>query len=262
MDRSLTTFAKLVLLGAGGLAAIAGPVLYLFPNDTAFYFAWTIKHPLTPVFMGASYFSGIGIFFVIRENRWSLARVQLPAILTFAVTMLIATLLHIPIFNWSHPVAWAWLAVYVLSPIGAGLVIARGEKNHQMPMDEKKRLPVTFKPVMTVLSVTVGLIGLALFLVPGQFSAYWAWTLTDLTSRVLGGWYLSSAALQWMLSRQSTLRTSRVGLLANILVSSLLLLGALVHFDEMNGALASIWGYIAINVVLGGYSLYVWLDSK
>ena len=52
MDKSLSVPVQLLLIGAGGLAVIAGPVLYLLPHDTAKYFAWTIKHPLTPVFMG------------------------------------------------------------------------------------------------------------------------------------------------------------------------------------------------------------------
>src|SRR5688500_2150232 len=117
MDKQLSSFAKLVLLGAGGLAIVAGPILYLFPNDTGTYFAWTIQHPLTPVFMGASYFAGIGNLIGVWENRWSLARVQLPAILMFTVTMLLATVLHLSIFNWSHPVAWAWQGGLVVSTL-------------------------------------------------------------------------------------------------------------------------------------------------
>ncbi len=74
MDKPLSYFAKLVLLGAGGLAVVAGPVLYFFPEDTASYFAWTIQHPLTPVFMGAAYFAGIGNLLAVRVDRWSLAR--------------------------------------------------------------------------------------------------------------------------------------------------------------------------------------------
>src|SRR5438445_3876443 len=113
VDKPLSLFAKLLLISAGGLAVLAGPVLFLFPNDTASYFAWTIKHPLTPVFMGANYFGGIGAVWAMRTNRWSIARVLLPGIFVFGTTQLVATLLNVPIFNWQHPIAWAWLLVYV-----------------------------------------------------------------------------------------------------------------------------------------------------
>src|SRR5436190_22768909 len=122
MDKPLSLFAKLLLLSAGGLAVLAGPILFLFPNDTAAYFAWSIKHPLTPIFMGANYFGGIGAVWAIVSNRWSMARVLVPGIFVFAVTQLLATVLHVPIFNWAHPVAWAWLFVYVTSPVAAALV--------------------------------------------------------------------------------------------------------------------------------------------
>jgi hypothetical protein len=36
---------KALLASAGGLAIVAGPVLFLFPYDTKSYFAWTIQHP-------------------------------------------------------------------------------------------------------------------------------------------------------------------------------------------------------------------------
>jgi hypothetical protein len=262
MDKQLSSFAKLVLLGAGGLAIVAGPILYLFPNDTGTYFAWTIQHPLTPVFMGASYFAGIGNLIAVWENRWSLARVQLPAILMFTVTMLLATLLDLSIFNWSHPVAWAWLGVYLVSPLAAGLVMLRGERDYEATETQAQRLPGTFTPVMYALAFLSGLLGLFLFLAPERAASFWAWSITPLTGRVIGGWYLSSAALQFMLARQTSLRTARVGLLANVLVTSLLVIGALVHFSELNGPAVSVWFYMLLNLVLGGFSLYSWMKSN
>src|SRR5688500_4710949 len=122
MEKQLSLSAKLLLFGAGALAFVAGPILFLFPTQTESYFAWTINHPLTPVFMGANYLGGLGALWALRINRWSAARVQMPGIFVFAVTQLLATLLHIPIFNWSHPIAWAWLFVYVTSPVAALLV--------------------------------------------------------------------------------------------------------------------------------------------
>lgn len=262
MDKPLSYFAKLVLLGAGGLALVAGPVLYFFPNDTASYFAWTIQHPLTPVFMGAAYFAGIGNLLAVREDRWSLARVQLPAIIVFSSLMLIATLLHIPIFNWSHPVAWAWLAVYVVSPVAATIVFLQMERGFRAPRFESLQMPRGFSVLMSVAGVIQALTGLVLFLFPGQAAPLWAWSLTPLTSRVIGGWWLSGAALQLMLARQQTLHTARVGLLANLLINTLLVAGALMHFSELNGPRVSIMLFFLFCLSLIGLSVYSWIRAE
>jgi hypothetical protein len=262
MDKPLSVFSKLVLLGAGGLAIVAGPVLYLFPHDTETYFAWTIQHPLTPVYMGAAYFAGIGNLLAVRADRWSLARVQLPAILVFTLTMLLATLLHIPIFNWTHPVAWAWLAVYVISPVAALLVVRQMEQGYRAPSFDGQSLPGWFAPVMLVFAALSGVIGLALIVSPALVSSLWAWSLTPLTSRVIGGWWLSGAALHYMLSRQPTLHTARIGLLANLLVSSLLLAGAIALFDAFDGPSLSVALYLAFNLALGAVCAYSWLRSR
>lgn len=262
MDKSLSTFSKLVLLGAGGLAIVAGPVLYFFPNGTESYFAWTIAHPLTPVYMGASYFAGIGNIIAIRENRWSLARVQVPAIIAFSTIMLIATLLHIPIFNWSHPIAWAWLAVYIVSPVAAVVLMTQQERGFTSPTFDTQLLPASFSKVMLVFAFINIFIGGFLFFLPTLASSLWAWSLTPLTSRVIGGWYLSSTALQWMLAGQKTLHTARIGLIASLLVTSLLILGAFLHFDTLDGPAISVWGYLLFNAVVSGFSLYSLIKSK
>ncbi len=262
MEKPLSTFARLVLLGAGGLAVVAGPVLYFFPYDTASYFAWTIQHPLTPVFMGAAYFAGIGNLLAVREDRWSLARVQLPAIIVFSSLMLVATLLHTSIFNWSHPVAWAWLAVYVISPIAAAIVFFQMERGFRAPRFESRQLPRGFSILMAVAGAIQALAGLALFLFPGQAAPLWAWSLTPLTSRVIGGWWLSGAALQLMLARQETLHTAYVGLLANLLINSLLVAGALMHFSELNGPQGSVMLFFLFCLSLIGLSAYAWVRTQ
>jgi hypothetical protein len=261
MDKPLSSFAKLVLMGAGGLAVIAGPILYLLPNDTGTYFAWTIQHPLTPVYMGASYFAGIGNLLAIRAHRWSLARVQVPAIIVFSFLMLVATLLHIPIFNWSHPIAWAWLVVYVVSPVAALVLFLQMERGFHAPVFDSKRMPALFSPVMLAFAILYGAVGLALFVLPDQMAVLWPWSLTPLTSRVIGGWWFSGAALQFMLMKQKTLHTAQVGLFANVLVTSLLLIGALSHWNDLDGPQVSIWLYLLSNLILGGFSAYSWSQS-
>lgn len=244
MDKQLSLAAKLLLLGAGGLAFVAGPILFLFPTQTETYFAWTIRHPLTPVFMGANYLGGLGALWTVRTNRWSVARVQMPGIFVFAITQLLATLLHISIFNWGHPVAWAWLLVYITSPIATLLVYLSMERGYQPPHTRFPSVPNGFGSVLKVFALISGVLGLGLILWPFFYAApeggsavpWWAWKLTPLTAQVTGGWYLAAAALHYTLSRQQNLDTTGPALAALLIVTGTQLLGALMWREAFDGS--------------------------
>ena len=267
MEKSLSFSTKLLLLGAGGLAVVAGPILFLFPSQTATYFAWTIKHPLTPIFMGANYAGGIGAVWAMYTNRWSIARILLPGVFTFAITQLLATLLHIPIFNWHHPVAWAWLFVYITSPVATALVYLSMERGYQAPKSSQPFLPSIFNEVMSVLSIVTGVIGIALILWPFLFKAagtnsavpWWAWTLTPLTARVAGGWYLAASVLYATLAREHTLDQVKLGLFSLVLVNGLQLIGALLYRDSFNGPTFGVILYLLISLVSFSFAVYIWL---
>jgi hypothetical protein len=136
------------------------------------------------------------------------------------------------------------------------------ERGFQLPRFETNRVPAIFRPVLLGFTVIYAVAGLALFLFPEQASDFWPWSLTPLTARVIGGWWLSGAALQIMLAQQKTLATARVGLFANSLVSFLLLTGALYHFKEFDGPQISIWLYLLLSLFLGGFSVYSWIQSN
>jgi hypothetical protein len=267
MDKSLSLFAKAVLAGAGGLAVVAGPILWLFPEQTAVYFAWTIKHPLTPIFMGANYFGGIGAVWAILANRWSVARVLVPGIFVFAVTQLLATLLHIPIFNWAHPVAWAWLFVYLTSPVAAALVFVLGQRNYQPPAQARPWLPLVFNLGLLALATVSLVVGLGLILWPALVSspnpahvvAWWPWSLTALTARVLGGWYLAAAALQFTLARQRSIETARVGLFGLMVVTLLQVVGALRYAGAFDGPAVAAILYLLNAIGVFMFSALTWL---
>jgi hypothetical protein len=233
---SLQTTTKVVLWGAGALAVVAGPVLFFFPNDTGSYFAWKIGNPLTANFMGANYLAGAGAVWAAVINRWSVARVIMPAIIVFGVSQLVATLLHTDIFKWSHPTAWAWLVVYIVSPIGAIWVfVAEERRYHATESSSGRAMPPWARIVLLAFAAASAAVAVALIIAPAHVGAHWPWSLTPLTGRVIGGWYLSGAALQWMLSRTRDVETARVGLLATVAVTALQLLGALLNNNHFNG---------------------------
>jgi hypothetical protein len=262
-ESPLLQTTKVVLWGAGALAVIAGPILYLFPDDTGSYFAWKIGNPLTPNFMGANYLAGAGAVWAARLNRWSIARVIMPAIIVFGVTQLIATLLHLHILNWSHPVAWAWLAVYIVSPIGAIWVFVTEERRyHRSETPRGPAIPSVAKIALVGFAAASAAVGLALFIAPTDAGAHWPWSLTPLTGRVVGGWYLSGATLQWVLSRTRDVETARVGLLATIAVTVLQLLGALLHHSHFDGPSRAVAVYVAYSALLGLTAASAWAVAR
>jgi len=268
MEKPLSLSARPLLLGAGGLAFVAGPILFLFPAQTATYFAWTIKHPLTPIFMGANYLGGLGALWAFRLNRWSVARVQMPGIFVFAVTQLLATLLHIPIFNWQHPVAWAWLFVYVTSPVATLLVLLTMDKGFSPVTDNAVSFPSYYPMILSTFSTISLIFGIGLFLwpfiyTPAQGSAvpWWAWTLTPLTAHVAGGWYLAAATFQYTLSRQKVVSTTGPSLLGLMLVTGTQLLGALIWMSAFNGSSLFIALYLINAMAVFAFSLITFVRN-
>jgi hypothetical protein len=262
MEKQLSLAAKFLLVSAGGLAFIAGPILFLFPTQTETYFAWTIKHPLTPIFMGANYLGGLGALWTLRINRWSVARVQMPGIFVFAITQLFATLLHIPIFNWHHPIAWAWLFVYVTSPVATLLIYFAMEKGYKSRMSRSQFVPQNFTSIFQALAVVNALFGIGLILwpffstAPGSGSAvpWWAWKLTPLTAHVAGGWYLAAATLHYTLSRQQTIDTVGPSLFGLMIVTGTQLLGALVWIRAFDGSPLFIVLYLLNSIAVFAFS--------
>ncbi|HEX2179928.1 MAG TPA: hypothetical protein VHL54_10505, partial [Actinomycetota bacterium] len=143
------------------------------------------------------------------------------------------------------------LVVYVLSPPAALVLFLRAERGRR-PNSQVADLPPAMRPAMTAYAVLFGLAGTALFLIPETMAGYWPWSLTPLTARVLGGWYLASAALAAMLSRERSLQDAGIGLGSVLLVTGLLLAGAALHRGGFNGPPASVAIYL---VVVAGYGL-------
>lgn len=195
--------------------------------------------------MGSNYLGGLGALWALRLNRWSVARVQMPGIFVFAVTQLLATLLHIPVFNWHHPIAWAWLFVYVTSPAATLLIYLTMEKGYRPPTNTSGSVPDRFKSVFLVFAIMSALFGVGLILWPFIYTApdqgsavpWWAWKLTPLTAHVAGGWYLASATLHYTLSRQRVIDTMGSTLLALIIVTGTQLLGAILWMRMFDGSL-------------------------
>src|SRR4051794_10308277 len=79
--------------------AIFGPLLVLFADSTAAFWAWEIKPAMSAVWVGAGYtFGAIAITTMLRVGRWRSAIIPVIATWPFSLVMLFATVTHLDRF--------------------------------------------------------------------------------------------------------------------------------------------------------------------
>ncbi|MGB7963960.1 MAG: hypothetical protein WCF12_13525 [Propionicimonas sp.] len=184
------------LLGVAALLVfLAGVQLYVFPLDTGTLFAWTIASPMTAVFLGASYWSAVGLELSgAIASRWTVARVAVPAVFVFTSLTFLITLAHLDRFHLAadlptatRAVTWAWIAVYAVVPVlmvVAWLLQARAGR----AVPPAAGLPPAVRFTLVALAVVLVGLGVALLVAPGWAAAAWPWPLTPLTGRAVGAW--------------------------------------------------------------------------
>jgi hypothetical protein len=219
LTRGLALALVPFLLTAGGL-------LYLAPGHTAEHFAWTIKPDLTPIVMGAGYLAGAYFFLRVGLTRdWAAVRLGFLPVTVFAWLSLAATLLHWDRFNHAHISFIAWITLYVLTPL---LVPALWWLNRHIRAPE----PAHSAPMPTLFSAWAGLValvllglGVSLFLAPSAFIPVWPWTLTPLTARVIGSWFVLSGLNDASTALSRSWRGSRIILQTQLIGLALIILG-------------------------------------
>ncbi len=198
--KPLTRGMRALLYTAAVLVFFAGVQLFIFPERTDRYFAWTIRPPLTAAFLGASYWSAVAFEAVAaRQRTWSEARVAVPTVFAFTVSTLIVTLVHIENFHLgdgfefaTQAVTWAWIAIYSVVPV---LMIVLFVAQTRMPGDDLPRRPpvppMWLAWIVIVQAAALLMVGGALLLVPTYADAAWPWPVTPLTGRAIGAWLFS-----------------------------------------------------------------------
>jgi hypothetical protein len=117
MDR---VFPATRILGAViFLALVPTVLLWVRPNDTSHWFAWTIHPSMTPLIMGAGYLCGAYFFArVVFARQWHHVGLGFLPIGVFATFMGIATFTHLDRFDDSHG-AYLFLGGLALQLVGA-----------------------------------------------------------------------------------------------------------------------------------------------
>jgi hypothetical protein len=231
---------------------VAFVVLYGFPGDTDRLFAWTIKPPMTPMTLGAVYLGG-AYFFVraFRATAWHTVKSGFVAVGTFASLMGVATIIHWEKFNHDHVAFWLWAGLYFTTPFLVWGVWAANRRRDTVAGPGDLLRPPAARVVMGGTGVVAVIAGLYLFLLPARAIEVWPWTLTPLTSRVLGAIFMLGIA---GLSVFTDARWSgaRIMLQVQVFMLSLILLAAWRAHDELDGGRLLTWlligGFVAATV--------------
>ena len=235
-------------------------ILWGLPTRTDDLWAWTIKAPLTPIFMGAGYGAGAYFFYrVYRTERWHEVSVGVLSAAVFALLMLITTILHFDKFNQGKahdmlpdpPVLatiayYGWTIVYILSPFVVGWLWWRNQQLDAREPDKGESLvPDNIRLVTRVIAIGA-LLGAAVMLVsPSTVIEHWGWGLTDLTARVLGCFTAQVGTGFVLLSLDARWSSWRILVQTFLIAVALLLVGAIREWDTFLPDRSMKWVYLA-----------------
>ncbi len=259
-----------VLRGTRWLSAVIVPflvvafvLLYLFPGETQRLWAWTITPTMTPMTLAAAYLGG-AYFFVraVRARRWSAIKTGLPPVIVFSALLGVATVLHWDRFNHAHPAFWVWTALYATAP---ALVVWAWLANRHTAAPragDDERLGAVARAVAAVAGAGSGGWGVAMFVDPAWVIPVWPWTLTPLTSRVMGAVFclgvagvLIAVAPRWV--------AVRLMLETAVIMLVLILVAALRARSELAFDRPLTWGFLGgSTALLGAAAGLRWTDAR
>lgn len=264
-DDRVLRVTRIVALLLLPFLVIAVVLLYGFPERTGELFAWPIAPSLTAYMLASAYVGGVWFFArVIRAQRWHRIAPGFPAVIVFALALLVATLLHWDRFS-RNLSFYTWIVLYATTPlIVAWLWWMHRARDDGRPEASDVRIPGWVRGVMVLVGAASLLTGAALFLVPTAVIPLWAWDLTPLTARVLGAvlslpgvvalWFLRDA--RWS-SFRIVFQAQLVSLVA--IVCSLIAGRDALHVDRIATP-----GFLAlVAVAFAGYlALYAVMEMR
>ena len=252
-----------LLVVAAVLVFLAGVQLFCFPLRTDEYFAWTIDVPMTAVFLGASYWSAVGLELTAALSpRWAGARIAVPAVLVFTTITLVVTIVHIDRFHLdgdlsssTRAVTWAWIAVYAIVPV-LMVLAALGQRRHSTAVGPPSGLPAAVRVTLVALAVVLGVVGVALLLAPGWASGGWPWPLTDLTARAVGAWLVGLGIAAGHARLLDDVASIQPLAITGVAFGGFQLLALLRHGDVLDWGGAAAYAYVLALAVIAGVSTW------
>jgi hypothetical protein len=223
-----------VSIGIIPVLGAAFVILYWFPGRTADLWAWTIMPEMTAMFMGGGYLAGAWLFLRIATSaQGHKANVALVAVSVFTLLLLLATLFHWDRFNHDHVSFWAWLALYVVTPVLLPVLWFNNRRTDPgVPTPEDVVIPPVVRGLMTAGGALALIFALVMFVRPTLVLEEWPWTLTPLTARTLSA-FIAFPAVAWMLFAVDRRWSSfEIPMETSIIGETLILVAAVRGWDD------------------------------
>lgn len=248
---------RVLLVAFGVLTLLAVAALFVRPDTTDQFFAWTIKPPLTAAFLGAAYAAGFTLVLLsLRSEAWVHARAAILTIFVFTVLTLIASLAHLDRFHLDVPTAfpryaaWFWLTVYVVIPVALVVLLTLQARAPGTHPPRARPLPRPLAVALAVEGAVMLAAGIALFVRPGWLSA-WPWPLSPLTSRIIGAWLVSFGVAALAAVAEADLGRLRAPAIAYLVFALAELLALLRYRSTLAWDTAPAWLYLGFLVLVG-----------
>jgi hypothetical protein len=258
---ALTRGVSLVIIP---FLVVAFFVLVPWPTDTGRLFAWHIKPTLTAMVLGSVYLGGAYFFFrAFRATEWHTVKGGFVPVGTFATLMGVATIAHWDKFTHTHVAFWLWAGLYFTTPFLVFWVFLANRKHDPPATGADLQLSVGVSRIIAVVGGLSVLTGVFLFLLPNQAVTVWPWTVTPLTSRVLGAIFcLGVAGLGALFDRRWS--SARVLLQVAALMLALIVISGARATGEFDSANAMTWLISAgfVGVLAAIVVLYLRMEAR
>jgi hypothetical protein len=225
--------------------------LFFFPQLTGQRFAWQIQPNVMAVYMGAGYLGGAYLFVrALLGRRWHRVAVGFPAVITFTVAMLLATLLHWSRFDLQHFPFQLWLGLYIFTPVLVPWIWLRNRAaDPGTPEARDVMVPAIVRWGTRLLGLGLLTIVVVGFIIPDVLTVVWPWALTPLLARVLAGWGALIAVGTLVVGGERRWSAWRVGVESIGFWHLLFLVGAIFHVQDF--ANGNFFNWYVLSVIVG-----------
>ncbi|AGA32818.1 hypothetical protein TVNIR_1141 [Thioalkalivibrio nitratireducens DSM 14787] len=243
-------------------------ILFLRSDETERLFAWPIGPQMNAMMLGATYLAGVLYFTAaLFARRWQQIKFGLIPVASFAALMGVATILHWPAFNHSHPTTWIWVVLYATTPFLVVGIWIRNTRSARLgpPQPDDHTLP----PPVRLLVGIVGLVGvlasLLLFVTPTLMMEIWPWRLSPLTARVLAAQFVVFSLFALAAYLDPRWQSLRYVLRAELAAPLLFLVAMVASWDDFDTGNPLTW-VIAFHVVIvfsiGVPAMYLYMEAR
>jgi hypothetical protein len=239
--------------------------LYVQPETSGEHFTWKVAPTFTAFWIGTGYVGGAWFFFsVARARQWHEVTLGFLPVTVFVWMMLLATFLHWDRFDIDHLPFQLWLILYVVTPILVPLLWLWNRRRDPHRIEPGAFVvPNAVRVGMGVVGVLLVATALWMFLLPKAAIAAWAWKLTPLTARVMGGWLALSGVGGLALASESRWSAWRILIQSMLIWLALLTIGVVRAWSEFDLSRPSIAAVFAVPAsFLGLGAMYLTFEGK